>query len=211
VDNFVQAQTRVQPHGRSKDDAMDFATFYKVLHNIWEKAHPDIQIYHSGEEHLGIDFPCITIGVFNEISAKGYPKPRMIDVIPGTTGATGSGNDLIQWLQIFELIIRVDMFSTRESGGAEVAELICETFKKFMQEYSPVLEAKGLGEIRFFKRFTDEPVVRLGETIAVKRSLAYLTNMQWVTWTTSKHLESVTVEARTDEESYEEVEITVTE
>lgn len=206
MDNFTPALLEYRRMGRGITEAIPFSTLFKVIHNIWDKAHPDIEIVHAGEEYLGTKFPCIAMGVFNEVPAKGYPKPRLIESIPGTTG---SANDLLQWLQIFELIIRVDMYSTRESGGAETAELICETFKKFMQEYCPVFEAKGIGDIRFFKRFTDEPIVKLGETIAVKRSIAYLTSLQTVTWTTEEHLKTVEIEARTAEDSTEDIEISI--
>jgi hypothetical protein len=199
--------------GRYGDSTMDFAKFYKVLNIIWENAHPDIKMFHAGQEFLNPTFPCITVSVLSEIPTKGYPKPRIVEIIPGSTGSSGCNVSLIQSLMQTELIIRIDIFSTNDSGGPETAELICAEFKSFMQEYAPAFMAKGLGDIRFYKRFVDESTLKLGDIYAVKRSLAYQAQSQDVTYTTVEQLETIQVEIQLaiDFEGTESVEFTVPE
>jgi hypothetical protein len=195
IDGFTPIPNRTTtPYTRSVEECMNFGKFFKVLKSMWERAHPDILIYHAGHEYFAPSFPCITISVFSEVPEKGWGKPRPVEVIPGTTGATGSAKDLIQLAQFFELIIRADVYSTQDSGGAETAEEIVEAFKSFMQEFTYVFLMKGHGDIRYTKRFVDENVVRLGDLYAVKRSLAYTSRAQTITYVLMDHLESVATE-----------------
>lgn len=192
LDNFEpETNTTQQFLTRSPEGAMDFPKFFRVLKGIWSKAYPNIPIYRAGQEYLNPEFPCITVGIYSEVPARGWPKPRPIEVIPGTSG---SNNDLIQTVWFFELIIRVDIFSTQNSGGAETADEICEAFKRLMLDYTYVFLKKGIGDIRYIKRFVDEPVLSVGNLYAVKRSLAYKAISQIVSHTTIDHLNTINAE-----------------
>jgi 2-succinyl-5-enolpyruvyl-6-hydroxy-3-cyclohexene-1-carboxylate synthase len=179
---------------RSVEEAGSFAKIYKIIKSMWEKTNPSVKIYHGGHEFFDPEFPCITIQVFSEIPADGWPKPRVVEVIPGTTGTTGSRNDLIQIAQLFELIIRADVFCTQNAGGAETAEEVLEAFKRFMIEFAYVFLKKGIGDIRYKKRFVDDNVVKIGDMYVVKRSLAYQVITQYVNYTLINHLEEIATE-----------------
>jgi hypothetical protein len=203
IDGFTPGTQRsVAPLSRTPESYMDFLKFFKVVKSMWERANPTIKIYHAGHEYFGPTFPCITLHVFSEKPAPNWPKPRPIEVIPGTSGC---GKDLIQLGQFFELIIRADIYSTQDAGGAETAEEICEAFKRFMMDFTYVLIKKGIGNIQYTKRFVDENIVKIGDLYAVKRSLAYTAMTQCINYALVDHLEEITTEVMVAWDSDERV------
>jgi hypothetical protein len=183
--------------------SMEYVQFCKAVEIAWRRSHPDIPMMAEGSKNFDNAKTIITFHLQRRQPADNTPKQRAMENVYQTlTRPQISGPDIVEEEAVLTAMMRFEntvvftIHVPKEQGGGEIADLLCEEFERFMLEHTRLLMQLGADQLRYFRRFYDDSLLKEGSSDSVRRFIAYTLHTQIVTQAKVPVLQQVEAEIR---------------